>query len=233
MNAHTLKDSDFHLDGVVPWGRRYGEYAAFFALRGDEGSILDCGAGPSSFAAEAHQQGLDVIALDPLYVCDGEAIRARFEATCAPMMAGLRAARHRFVWSRYASPENIESLRREALSRFLQDYETGRTAGRYIAASLPELPLADQQFDLALVSHFLFLYGDTLSAAFHIAALEELLRVAGEVRVFPLLNLDGGPSSHLPVVIAHFARRHVKAELVPVDFEFQRGATRMLKLWRD
>lgn len=232
MNADTLKDSDFHLDGVVPWGRRYDEYAAFFALRGTEGSVLDCGAGPSSFAAEAQQRGMNVCALDPLYAYDGAVIKARFEATCAPMMAGLRAARHRFVWSRYGSPENIEKLRREALSLFLQDYGSGKAAQRYIAAALPALPFADQHFDLALVSHFLFLYGDELSASFHIAALEELLRVAGEVRVFPLFNLDGGPSSHLPVVMAHFARSNVQAELVPVAFEFQRGATRMLKLWR-
>ena len=46
-------------------------------------------------------------------------------------------------------------------------------------------PLADDSFDLALCSHLLFLYTDHLDAAFHIAAVQELLRVAGEVRIFP------------------------------------------------
>lgn len=185
---------------------------------------------------EARQLGLDVCAADPIYAYDGAAIRARFEATCGPMMAGLRAARHRFVWSRYGSPEKVEAMRREALSLFLRDYQTDGAAQRYIAASLPDLPFGVRKFDLALVSHFLFLYGDELSAAFHIAALEELLRVANEVRIFPLFNLDGGPSSHLPVVMEHFAqcsiRGSIRAECVPVPFEFQRGATRMLRLWR-
>jgi len=48
----------------------------------------------------------------------------------------------------------------------------------------------------------------------------------------PLFNLDGGPSSHLPVVMQHFAQRPLRVERVPVPFEFQRGATRMLRLWR-
>ena len=72
---------------------------------------------------------------------------------------------------------------------FLDDYVRGRTQGRYLAASLPDLPFGGGQFDLALCSHFLFLYTDQLSCAFHRQAVRELCRVAREVRIFPLLDL--------------------------------------------
>lgn len=29
MNADLKRDTEFQLDGIVPWGRRYEEYAAF------------------------------------------------------------------------------------------------------------------------------------------------------------------------------------------------------------
>ena len=64
------------------------------------------------------------------------------------------------------------------------DFEMGKTGGRYVTASLPRLPLRDGQFDLALCSHLLFLYSDRLSFEFHLASIEELLRVAGEFGLF-------------------------------------------------
>ena len=226
-------EQEFRLDGIVPWGRRLWEYRAFFALEEADlrHAVLDVGAGPSSFAAEASAAGARVTAADPLYALPGKAIAQRFEETRGAMMEGLRQARYRFRWSHYGSPDTIEKIRREALALFLADY--GREAARrYVEASLPRLPFADGAFRLALSSHLLFLYGDDLDFAFHIEALRELLRVAEEVRVFPLVNLDGRPSSHLPGVLAQFARDGIRVELVPVPYEFQKGATKMLRLRR-
>ena len=224
-------EKEFKLDGIVPWGRRLWEYRAFFALEeADFGApILDVGAGPSSFAAEA--AGAQVTAVDPLYALPGALIAQRFEDTRGAMMEGLRQARYRFRWSHYGSPDHIEAVRREALALFLADYER-EGPRRYAEASLPHLPFAGRTFNLALSSHLLFLYGDDLDFAFHIEALHELLRVAEEVRVFPLLNLDGRPSSHLPGVLSYFSKTGVEAELIPVPYEFQRGATMMLRLRR-
>jgi ubiquinone/menaquinone biosynthesis C-methylase UbiE len=44
-----------------------------------------------------------------------------------------------------------------AMQVFLDDHVLGRVEGRYVAAELPALPVADASFDLALCSHFLFL----------------------------------------------------------------------------
>ena len=221
---------EFDLDGVVPWGRRLREYQAFFALddMAGAGPVLDVGGGPSSFAVEAASAGTRVVAADPLYRFPGEAIAAQFEAAAVAMREGIRRAAYRFNWSYYGSEEAVHRLRREALALFLADFEAGKATGRYMPASLPNLPFADGSFRLALSSHLLFLYGDVLDFDFHVAAVLELLRVADEVRIFPLFNLDGRPSSHLPGVMRALDRDGVRCALQEVPFEFQKGARRML-----
>ena len=47
-----------------------------------------------------------------------------------------------------------------AMRRFLADFARGKCEGRYLDASLPDLPFEDNGFDLALSSHFLFLYSE-------------------------------------------------------------------------
>lgn len=234
MIEEYQRPREFNLDGIVPWGRRFDEYEAFFALRdvAPGSAILDAGGGPASFAAEASAHGFDVTAADPIYAFNGDDIRRRFEETAIAMRAGMRAASYRFNWSFYGSEERVHRRRREALELFLADFERLKQR-RYVPASLPKLPFADGAFSLALSSHFLFLYGDELDGAFHLAAVRELMRVAREVRIFPLINLDGRPSSHLPVVIRDLERDGLEAELVPVAFEFQIGATQMLRVRRE
>lgn len=112
------------------------------------------------------------------------------------------------------------------------DYEEGLEEGRYIAADLPDLPFEDNSFDIALCSHLIFLYSDHLSEAFHKAAIDEMLRVANEVRIFPLLTLDNKLSPHLEPVIDHLRSNGYKAEVVPTGYEFQKGADEILQISR-
>ena len=115
---------------------------------------------------------------------------------------------------------------------FLMDYEDGLEEGRYIAAELPDLPFEDDSFDMALCSHLLFLYSDHLDEAFHKASIDEMLRVAKEVRIFPLLTLENKPSPHLEPVIDHLRSNGYKAEVVQTGYEFQKGADEMLQISR-
>jgi SAM-dependent methyltransferase len=231
----TADQRAFQLDGIVPWGRRLDEYTAFFALEREPRRwpmILDVGAGPASFAAEAAQRGAQVIAVDPLYRLGGDAIRQRYAATRPTMETSLETATNRFIWEFYPSAADVLRRRDEAIALFLEDYEWGRACGRYREGALPRLPFRDGQFGLALVSHLLFLYSEALDADFHLAALAELARVAHEVRVFPLVALDGSHSPHVDGVIAALRERRFGVETPVVPFEFQRGATTMLRLSR-
>jgi len=222
----------FRLETIVPFGRSFAEYRAMFALgEGDlAGTLLDCGGGPAAFNAGLTRRGGAVVSADPLYACEAGAIRARIGEVIPAMLAKLEANREKFRWDRSGSPEELVDLRRAAMDTFLADYAAGRRAGRYVAAALPGLPFRAGRFDLALVSHLLFLYGDHLGRDFHLRALRELAALAGEVRVFPLTDLDARPSPHLEPVRRALEARGLASEVVRVDYESQKGADTMLRI---
>lgn len=148
------------------------------------------------------------------------------------MLRGMQAEHDRFVWTFTGSPEEVADLRIRAMRRFLDDLPAGLALGRYVPSALPTLPFADDSFDLALSSHFLFLYSDQLSATFHLAAVAEMLRVAKEARIYPLVALDGRRSPHLEPVRSGLRAQGFEVELVRIDFEFQRGANEILRIGR-
>lgn len=168
------------LQDVAPWGRSLDEYVRIFELTpGDlKLRILDCGAGPASFTAEATERAYSVVPCDPIYRFSADDIQRRVHEVYPVMLAGMQAERDRFVWTHTGSPEQVAERRLEAMRRFLEDLPLGLQEGRYVGESLPPLPFADDSFDLALSSHFLFLYSDHLTADFHCAAVAEMLRVA-------------------------------------------------------
>jgi hypothetical protein len=204
-----------------------------FALseRDLERRILGCADGPASFNAELTSSGGDVVSCDPLYRFEIAEIRVRIDLTCNVMIERARAVAHRFVWKEIESPEALGRVRMRAMNRFLEDYEIGKEQARYRVASLPTLGFADDAFGLALCSHFLFLYSDEFGLEFHCAAILELCRVASEVRVFPLLDMRGEPSSHVRPVTETLRGRGMHVAVEEVDYEFQVGGNQMMRVW--
>jgi len=206
-----------------------------FALTGADlgGRILGCGDGPASFNAEATRQGSDIVSCDPLYRFGAAQIRQRIDETAPEVLEQARQNAHEFVWDE-AIPDldALKRVRMRAMSAFLADYETGRVQGRYLDAGLPSLPFADGAFDLALCSHFLFLYSQQLDESFHLRSMRDLCRVARDVRIFPLVALGGQPSPHLGAVREALSRDGWHASIEPVPYEFQRGGNEMLRVKR-
>jgi SAM-dependent methyltransferase len=220
----------FTLDKVVPWGRSYDEYISMFDLsEADLGlRILGCGDGPAAFNASLTWRGGRIVSIDPVYAFDADQIRRRISETYETVMTQLRRNRDDFVWGVIPSVEELGQLRMAAMETFLADFDAGKQEGRYIPGELPGLPFTSGEFDLALSSHFLFLYSDHLSAQFHLQALDEMLRVAREVRVFPLVTLDNTRSPHLQFVKEQLASHGFGVEVRRVPYEFQRGGNEML-----
>ncbi|NOV29403.1 SAM-dependent methyltransferase [Methylomonas sp. ZR1] len=220
----------FTLDKVVPWGRSYAEYVSMFSLsEADLGRhILGCGDGPAGFNAELTQRGGHIVSVDPVYMFDVEQIKSRIAETYETVMAQTLENQRDFIWDVIPSIEALGEIRMTAMDTFLADFELGKQQGRYLAGELPALPFEDRQFDMALSSHFLFLYSAHLSAEFHLQAVQEMLRVAREVRIFPLLALDRVLSPYLSMVCEEFASRGFDVQIVKVDYEFQRGGNQML-----
>ena len=222
----------FTLDRVVPWGRSFDEYRRMFALGETElrSRIVGCADGPASFNAEATRRGVNVISCDPLYRCDTDQIRGRIASTCDLMLEETRRNAGEFVWSSIGSVEELGRIRMAAMQAFLDDFASGKVEGRYVDAELPVLPFADASFDLALCSHFLFLYTTQLGEAFHRAAILEMCRVATEVRIFPLLALGSRPSPFVDTCLEYLRGLGFDAAVVKVPYEFQRGGDEMMRI---
>jgi hypothetical protein len=215
-------------------GRTFEEYSWMFDLdseRLDGWSVLDCGAGPSSFTATSRQAGIETIAVDPAYshpVSDLEPVcREAVERT----QTQLREKSGLFVWEEYDSVETRVRYLRAAFERFLADYVAHST--QYIAGALPDLPFESDSFDLALSANFLFLYGDRIGLDTHLDALSELARVAREVRLFPLASLEMEQSAYVEPAVDHLRADGYGVEFRTVPYEFQSGVTEMLVVSND
>jgi len=191
--------------------------------------ILGCADGPASFNAEATRRGTTVISVDPLYRLDSETIRDRIAVTYRQILDQTRRNTQQFVWDTIRSVEELGRMRMQAMQEFLRDYDLGKRQGRYVDAELPALVFPDKFFDLAVCSHFLFLYTEHLPKAFHRDAILELCRTASEVRIFPLLALDGRPSPYVAGNADDLRAAH-EVSLEAVPYEFQRGGNQMMRV---
>ncbi len=224
----------FMLNEVIPWGRSFKEYVALFNLSETDlqKRILGCGDGPAAFNRDLTYRGGQIVSVDPVYAFGKDAIRCRIEATFDEVLDKVRQHQEEFLWKQITSPEELGQVRMAAMETFLADFEAGKAAGRYLAAELPHLPFPDDSFDLALCSHLLFLYSPQLSLEFHLEAIAEMLRLAVEVRVFPLLELGSQPSRHLSAVMTALENRGHQLEIESTPYEFQKGGNQLLRILR-
>jgi hypothetical protein len=224
----------FSLDQVIPWGRSLGEYLRMFAFQDRElgGAILGVADGPAAFNAALSRWGGRVVSADPLYRYSPNEIGGRIGEVYDQVIRQLEENRDAYVWREFSGPTALGRARLRAMDEFLDDLERGKREGRYLPAALPSLPFHDGRFDLALCSHLLFTYSERLDSDFHVAAALELVRVASEARIFPLLDLAGRPSPHVEPVCAALEEAGFEVEKVRVGYEFQRGGNEMLRIRR-
>jgi len=222
------------LENIVPWGRSFNEYQAMFALSATDlqKSILGCGDGPACFNAQLTKAGGHIVSIDPVYQFNSAQIRSRITQVYPQVMSQVAKNEADYIWTTIANVEELGRVRMEAMECFLNDFEQGKAAGRYRQAALPELPFTGSEFELALCSHYLFLYSAHVDQAQHILSMLELCRAANEVRVYPLLSLDGTRSIHLEPVISQLKKNGFEVALQTVSYQFQKGATEMLVVKR-
>lgn len=221
------------LNEVVPWGRTRDENQRMFNLTDADLSkrILGVGDGPASFNVEMTAAGHSVTSVDPIYAFSARQLQERIDETYKTVIEQMHKNTHQYNWTNFRNADELGQERMKAMNQFLSDYENGREQGRYQAVSLPKLPFNDQSFDVALCSHLLFLYSDQLSESFHLESIRELIRVANEVRIFPLISLNGQPSPYLNAVLSDCEVKGIQSELVNVDYHFQKGAYQLLRLY--
>jgi hypothetical protein len=208
------------------------EYKLMFDLSEQElgGRILGCGDGPASFNSEMTGLGRRVISVDPIYALSPQQIEQRIAETYDPIISQCKSHLENYVWSFFSDPDDLGRHRLAAMRIFLDDFEQGLQEGRYAVQELPRLDFGDAEFDVALCSHLLFLYTEQLSLEFHIEAINEMCRVAREVRIFPLLDLKVRRSAHVEPLVNRLQQAGLTVEIVKVRYEFQRGGDEMMKV---
>ena len=201
----------------------------FSLLKSDfDKKILGCADGPASFNAELSEIGGNIISIDPIYEFSAEQIRLRIDNVYPQIMDQVSKNKEDYVWANIRDLNELGKARLNAMEVFLHNYEQGRELGRYIDVSLPTLPFNKNEFGLALCSHYLFLYSEHVNQEQHILSMRELCRVASEVRVYSLLSIGSNEKSpHLEPVISALMNSGIDVSLVPVEYEFQKGATEM------
>ncbi|MCH5642749.1 MULTISPECIES: class I SAM-dependent methyltransferase [unclassified Gordonia (in: high G+C Gram-positive bacteria)] len=217
------------IDDILITARPLGEYRAMFSLTDADLAlpVLDCAAGASAFTAEVNAAGGDATACDPRYAEHPATLDALTRSETLRGNEFVRRHHDDYQWSFYRDPDDHLARRMLACRRFVDDITAHPE--RYVAGSLPDLPFDDASFGLVVSSHLLFSHADKLDERFHLEALREMCRVSsGEVRVFPLVASGSTPAPDVAALLEALDGEHIDTEIRPVDYEFQRGADRML-----
>lgn len=230
--SRVEQSTKLDLERIVFIGRTFEEYFDMFSLSKEElegKKILDCPAGACSFTAVGNKSGLDVKACDIAYYHSGKDLKNKGLQDIEHAMEHMQKAKSNYIWDYFKDVEGLRKHRLSALKDCANDMMEWNE--RYIPVTLPSLPFKDSEFDILLSAHFLFMYADRLDYQFHIKTLNELLRVTKEeIRIFPLVDLEGKRYEHLDKLIKYIADNGCTVEEVKVPYEFQTNANSMLKI---
>jgi len=226
------REGHLNLDDFIFIGRTYEEYMRMFDLYEADlvgKRILDCPGGACSFTAHAATRGTHVVAADILYELRGLALEQKGKTDLTKLRVGMVGAEDDYVWDEFGNVDGQIRVRESALADFVRDF--GLNRHRYVPVTLPNLPFADNQFDLVLSAHFLFCYAEHIGFDIHLQTIKELLRVsAKEVRIFPLVSNGGIVYPFLSDLVAEMKALGHAVEILPVPYHFQRGANEMLRI---
>ncbi|MEC0089707.1 class I SAM-dependent methyltransferase [Paenibacillus macquariensis] len=220
------------IERIVFIGRSYKEYLDMFSLSEDElkgKKILDCPAGACSFTAIGNKLGLDITACDIAYYHAQEDLVNKGLQDIVHTMEHMENVKEKYIWDYFKDINSLREHRQSALNDCANDMR--ESSERYIPVTLPMLPFKDGEFDILLSAHFLFTYAERLDYEFHITTLNELLRVSKEeIRIFPLVDLEGKRYEHLDRIVKYLEDMRCTVEEINASYEFQANANAMLRI---
>ncbi|HEY2493541.1 MAG TPA: SAM-dependent methyltransferase [Paenibacillus sp.] len=229
-----MSQAELSLSRVVFIGRTFDEYLKIFNLSEEElvgKKVLDCPAGACSFTAIANQNDMDVTATDIAYYHPVTELENKGLQDIEHAMEYVEKEQNDYLWDDFKSINELKQNRVQALTECVRDMK--QTPERYAPAILPELPFSDNEFELTLSAHFMFMYADRLDYDFHVQTIQELMRVTRkEIRIFPLVDLSSRRYEHLDKILEFVHAQGWTTEEAKVPYEFQKDANTMLKIKR-
>lgn len=230
--SERLSNTKLSIDRIIFIGRTFDEYLSMFDLSVENirnKKILDCPAGACSFAATGREIGLDVDACDIAYYFNLDDLYKKGHDDITHMVQKMEDSKSNYNWNYFKDINDLKDHRVEALETCVQDMQQHQD--KYKPVELPELPYSDNEFDILLSAHFLFLYSEVFDYEFHVQSIEEMLRVTKEeVRIFPLVDMNGQRYENLDKIIYNLNKKGYTTEEVQVDYEFQSNANSLLKI---
>lgn len=218
---------------LVLWGHHVDEYCEMFDLSVQEmkSSWLEYGCGPTAVNVELSQTGQKIISIDPLFDLGKEALESKVATIFSQMVKRVYQAQESFDFSRYGSAQSLVKTREIGIANFLADYQQGKKEKCYQGVRKEHLNFADFSFEFALSSHYFFVRELNLDADMHLQQIKELARVAKEVRIFPLIDRHGQPSSLLGPVLLGLQQANFGTEIREVAYHLQTSGNAMLRVW--
>ena len=219
------------LSSIASIGRNFDEYYRLFALADIDPAvenILDVAAGASSFCAEAHQLGYSVTATDRIYNESHGHIEQLCNRDLDRILQQVPANAGMYDWTYFSDIQALERQRRRTCELFLEDFRRFG-ASRYLPVAYPATPFPDKAFSIALSAGFLFLYDALLDYQFHQQVILELARITTrEIRIWPLVNLQGQRPAVFDQLLADQSLRHLHFHTRPIDYAFFKNADEVL-----
>ena len=146
-----MKNNKLSIDRIAFIGRTFAEYMKMFDLDEDmlrQGPVLDCPAGPSSFAAEANNRGINITACDICYDLEVNDLSQRGKDDIAHVFDKFDEASHLYIWNHYKNKDEVIAHRSKSLELFIGDFSQGLKEGRYRKIEFPGLPFSDRTFSV-------------------------------------------------------------------------------------
>lgn len=217
----------------VLWGHHVSEYKEMFDISDAslQANLLEYGCGASAVNTELHQQGTTMVSIDPLFALSKPELIQKVTDGFDERAEQVLADQTQFNVDNYGGMDAFLASRRAGIDIFFADYNAGVEEGRYQALVDGALPFDNFAFDLALSSHYLFANAADDAVAYHLETIQELARVAKEVRIFPLIERAGTPSVLLGPVLLGLQQANLGAEVREVSCALYPEGNAMLRVW--
>ena len=219
---------------AVLWGHHIDDYRRMFALSDVDvtSRLLEYGCGATAVNAQFHALHHSITSCDPLFSLPKDELEVVVSTLFHEAEQHIQDAVSQYDYRDYGSLDALIEARRKGVAECLADYQQGQKEKRYLPAELDAtLPFENFTFDLALSSYFLFSSMGSADADFHLQCIRELARVAKEVRIFPLISVDGLLSPEIGPVLLGLQQGNFGVEIRDVDYQLQSGAHAMLRVW--
>lgn len=223
------------LKKFILWGHRLSDYKEMFNLSDEalkEKHIVEFGAGATSFNVEMAKLGYKVISIDPMYEYPLDQIKNIVSEVFDGTVREIKQSPKKYNLKSKDELVALVSKREEGMQLFFDDFDKGRKQGRYLSPKeFYEQNQTGYVFDLALITHHLFVNYEDKEVDEHVELILQMIRLAGEVNIFPLIDKYGKNSVLLGPVMLALQQQNLGLEVCQVGSQLQKSGNAMLRVW--